>query len=880
MTKTKAVFTHASLVAGQQVLKYYTRHAEGTGETAIPNSTDGYTLYRAIARQVIGQPARFLDIRDAVLQFYLRVYANKRHPLHDECLRQAAACKTQLFALLDSPDLDPNEQVLWVIAYAIKIRIDVFESVSTDGEPQGLLHSIGPQERPVCAVVRRINSRRTFDKTGLIGMPFRFESLLPDQSGRALLEYLVQQRASAVREPDNLQVKQMSWAWSSSPGKKPWTSFNEYRSESQEADLEYDDARDRMDAFVVTVNESKHIGPALELFREALRRAPYQCRWVRHSNNKEAGFMLPHCSVDAEFVKMERDRAEELSGYTRDAVHEGVLEELCSVLTFAVGRHFFLVFNIVHMLETSDKLTVPELAALFRETIFNKNLLKLWWNPQSDIAVLDATIAHMFQQTPRQSYVHCPYGTDNEIIIEPRWRIKRNHFQRLRPDDLKFPTEEVDCELHRWGGNEQGIACCCRLGNIDIAALFGHFCRMHGMGNRVPKLSWNEVRPRFRYGDLLESMLETDRLYPILNHMKDRAGKTGKSRDAFYQDMGKPGMELEDDVMAYNIGDVAGQNIIFEILVACDDKNFVVGCLSGYNGGIYFGSPDRRFPQRKSAFGKVGDIQLWEDNPPIFEDAEIEVPEYQVCWPMAELYSTDSLTPWEHDRRVQMMRAKPLIELRKDESHYSGAYVLPSETYRSVIDPQRDILQRMHDPTRMIVSKECVWAADVVYHDPIVRAGSTSSEALLEWLQAQADGLPGPPPGFGAAPGDEDGLPAWMQRVPGKGLEQARNIFDAFQQQGQEGGNHLGKPQDVPQTTGWLKENVPSSEALFKEAYSAHDYHQPGEPESDVWELAWSARYQADGQLTEEREKEAAEGLPYSLHLHDYFDLEGREYRR
>lgn len=191
---------------------------------------------------------------------------------------------------------------------------------------------------------------------------------------------------------------------------------------------------------------------------------------------------------------------------------------------------------------------------------------------------------------------------------------------------------------------------------------------MHCMGSRVPKLPWTQVRHQFRYGDLLESVLHSDRLYPILNHMKDRAGKTGKSRDTFYQDMGKPGMELEDDVMAYNIGDVAGQNIIFELLVACDDKNFVAGRLSGYDGGPYFGSSDRRRPQRPSPFGNVGGIQLWEDNPKCFEDVDLEVPKCQRWWPAAELYSTDSLAPWEHDRKVQMMRAKPTIELREDKA--------------------------------------------------------------------------------------------------------------------------------------------------------------------------------------------------------------------
>lgn len=409
MVKSKTPLHPIGFAAGQQINKYYTHHPEDRGKTNIEGSTDGYTLYRALARQVIGFPFRFQDIRNAVLQFYLRVYANERHPLLDELRRHEAAARAnrdrryELFALLDCPDLGPNEHVLWIVAYALKLRIDVFESISRDGEPRGLIHSVGPQDRPISTLVRRENRRATFDRDEIIGTPFRFEALLPDESGKALIQYLDSQRTEARTDPSALQIRQMSWAWVQSRDRASWTCFNEFRRESKVEDLEYDDVRDRMDTFAVVVNESRHVLPALELFREALRRAPNQRRWVRHSQNQEAGFMLPHCSVDAEFVKMERDMAEECARTydpsPKDAVHEGLLEELCSVLTFAVGRHFFLVFNLVHLLETSGKLTVPALTTLFRETIFNKDLLKLWWNPQSaDIAVLDGTIAHMFRR--------------------------------------------------------------------------------------------------------------------------------------------------------------------------------------------------------------------------------------------------------------------------------------------------------------------------------------------------------------------------------------------------------------------------------------------------------------------------------------------------
>lgn len=300
-------------------------------------------------------------------------------------------------------------------------------------------------------------------------------------------------------------------------------------------------------------------------------------------------------------------------------MHEGLLEELCSVRTFAVGRHFFLVFDLMHLLETSDKLTVPALTTLFRETIFNKELVMLWWNPQSDIAVLDGTIAHMFQKTEREAYTHVAFRGEIENEIVPRWRIKRNRFQNARPEDLRSPIEHEECELHRMRGNEQGIICCCRLGNMDIAALLTHFCWVHGMDGQVKKAPWTEVRFRFRYGDLLARVLGSDRLCPMPNHMKDRARKTGKGRDALYQDMGLPCIECEDDVMAYSIGDVTGQNMIFVQLLASNDKDFAAGCLIQFGGNSMVGDDRRRLAQRKSVFGTVAGIQLWEDNPRGFE---------------------------------------------------------------------------------------------------------------------------------------------------------------------------------------------------------------------------------------------------------------------
>ena len=298
----------------------------------------------------------------------------------------------------------------------------------------------------------------------------------------------------------------------------------------------------------------------------------------------------------------------------------GELEELCSVLMIAVGRHFFLLFNIVHMLEKANEHTVPALEELYKETVFDPDLIKLWWNPQSDITVLDYTIAHMYQGTERPAFQHWAWRAEVPYTITPNFRISSPYFNGERPNGLKFPTESKQCDLHEEGCNKLGIACCCGLGNIDIAALLNHFCRVHGL--QTAKLTWTSYRHCFNYWDLLCSALSTDRLWPIMDHMKRRAEASRLGQDRFYQSLGKPGMEKDDDAMAYDIGDVAGQNLIFEQLFASDDKRFIDGVLSAYNYGR--GTPPesikpaRRLGQQRA--GECEGLPLFFDNPKSFTD--------------------------------------------------------------------------------------------------------------------------------------------------------------------------------------------------------------------------------------------------------------------
>ncbi|KAK4555574.1 hypothetical protein LTR86_007327 [Recurvomyces mirabilis] len=100
------------------------------------------------------------------------------------------------------------------------------------------------------------------------------------------------------------------------------------------------------------------------------------------------------------------------------AIATGWVEEMCSVLTLGVGRHFFLMFNIVEMLEHPTEHTVPAVEKLFWEIIFNPELIKLWWNPSSDFAVMSTTLAQMYQGDGPQEGQHGSYRDEIDQVVE------------------------------------------------------------------------------------------------------------------------------------------------------------------------------------------------------------------------------------------------------------------------------------------------------------------------------------------------------------------------------------------------------------------------------------------------------------------------------
>ncbi|KAK4555575.1 hypothetical protein LTR86_007328 [Recurvomyces mirabilis] len=152
---------------------------------------DGQTLYRALAQQIIGDPAGSPEIKLAVMHFAIRVRSNRSHPLHKAYLHQqsrfmaVASPVKALFGALEAPDLATNEPLLLVVAHALGVRISVYHNVLAGGLlPQPVL-SVGSYDLP---------HHRLLLVNGGNGSMATFSSLMVDDSGKVLVQSLLDQQ--------------------------------------------------------------------------------------------------------------------------------------------------------------------------------------------------------------------------------------------------------------------------------------------------------------------------------------------------------------------------------------------------------------------------------------------------------------------------------------------------------------------------------------------------------------------------------------------------------------------------------------------------------------------------------------------------------------
>ena len=193
------------------------------------DTLDGLSLYRALARQHTGDPSNYLDVMNGVLDLYIRIWVNPAHPAHEQIREldnlDCGRLKT-FFNALACPDAVESERfddVLGFIADALNIRICTWTSSGTGSDAAldfQCVSSIGRSRVPICHVlsvaayhpVPQNNPNRVL----------HFDSLLEDESGTSLMDFLEAQKDAMDKESrgqvrcgmfNGLQLKKICWWW-------------------------------------------------------------------------------------------------------------------------------------------------------------------------------------------------------------------------------------------------------------------------------------------------------------------------------------------------------------------------------------------------------------------------------------------------------------------------------------------------------------------------------------------------------------------------------------------------------------------------------------------------------------------------------------------
>jgi hypothetical protein len=578
-------------------------------EDRLPN---GRSVYRALARQVYGNPDLYEYAYSAVQDHWMRVSYMQNHVLLQMYRNferhfgvQYPGDKTPIFpsfcGALTCPDMalcpcaeeKMARMVLTVMANALHVRI-----VLSKKEFQKEI-SEGDAYHRVCRIEFRQDERIQNSKCR-----HTIDSLVEDQSGKALIEYMARKKHSTTVP----QIKEISW-WLRDPSKyenspssivyEDFDCYNEYRDDNTIPQPPPTDPSHLygLNVFTICVSKSIEMTPALDLLNAALEYAPFSENPV-WSRDKPTGRrrLKKYVGIDAEFIKvgLTQDEIKErwekvqeeakinpdLWNIGEDAIKNGNPEQLVSVLTVAIDRHVVFNFYLLDMLQNPDKGTVAALSKLYKRVIFNPDLLKIWFRYSSDMVVLDATIAHMFQGTLRPHFIAVPqYYSDPEGPVYPTFKIKSPFFNETRPTDLEFSKDEhVRCPFHL-EGTYRGLACPCEFGNLDIIALLRLICNDIGFWKQFGLLPWHASNmSRLSYAKLLDVFLGTNEVFPLLNQLKNGAiayvpkDRTNRDPKSEFFDILRAGMEEDDRALGYNIGDCVGQALMIRMIMQSDDR--------------------------------------------------------------------------------------------------------------------------------------------------------------------------------------------------------------------------------------------------------------------------------------------------------------------
>ncbi|KAF2142035.1 uncharacterized protein K452DRAFT_358506 [Aplosporella prunicola CBS 121167] len=630
------------------------------------------SLYRALARQLTGIPGNHEIIRNEVLHHFLRVWYNPKHPLHGDYRGIARRFDNQdapegfsIFQQLCFPDRANNtgclDPVVQIITKALRICVEIYrfeadreissnQNATRDFNPGIHYHRnfFGGSNFPIC----RLGTEPHLGSS--------LTSIVEKEDGANLIRYMLDIKQQIRDKSQNgngqtyqhIEIKEARWWWDPKHAKLAsdavhcWNEHDSAIASFANAGYHHSEPpsgktlkENRVFSnFTVIVKRPNEVYDALKLLKEALNRAPAQRVPVNtdFSSPQNKRELRQYVGIDAEFKTVS----------TTTNLDDG--EYLVSVLSIAVDRHVTFMFYVLDMLQNPEDETVPALEKLFKETIFDPNLLKIWWNFQLDIYVIDTTIAHMYQKEPRDTYhVEDLHGLVYPLQeVQPTFKLTSPYFMGKRPEALKFDSSDHDCKMHAKRTDEptlnpleaypRNIACPCRLGNIDLAALIGHIASDLGIGPEVNvKKVWRYPHFRLGYAKFLDTFLSGDWVLPILDWFKDAPARAVTShhnqradaeKTAWYRSLG-PGMENDADKLGYNIGDavltgmsvVVGITLTFRFLTTTDDRYLLASRLFNtvFNGNLHTIS---RGNSQTSVDQTVYErsIPLIEDNPRLY----------------------------------------------------------------------------------------------------------------------------------------------------------------------------------------------------------------------------------------------------------------------
>ncbi|GIZ49462.1 hypothetical protein CKM354_001249200 [Cercospora kikuchii] len=841
----------------------------------------GATLYEAIAKELIGTYEATYLIKRAVLHFAHRVRAQQDHAFHGEYLKREShyqrSERLPLYSGLECPDLRSNQDIMWVVAFALNIRLQVFFDSPVQGQAPGTFVETGPTTGRIVTVAQRAGS-------GI--MRYTYVALLPNKSGKTLVEYLLRaQQVSNEGSASAIRIERVTWIVAPMGHEPAVTCFNGLRTNFQLDAIEVQDTLARLDTFQIVVHDPTQIGAALVVMEDALRcHQPHQS-WVRVGSNCAPSTLRPYISADLEMAKVPRSAT---NGKTPHQVQEmmdrGEIEALVSVLTISIGGRLVVHFNILEMMENPTHNTVPALRELFDGLVLNPQFLLLWWNLQNDIVALDNTIAHLYQGTLRQPFYSTPYGATQPILVMPQFHLHSEHFRESRPGCLMFPTQPTYCDLHLPYLSERGLACPCSTGNIDIGPLLSHACRQHG--RNIELRPWYEARPHVKLEALIDTMLAHDPLAPLFKYLKNSVERSGRSPLDFYQSLGQQGMENDDNVLGYLSGDADVPGRIFELIFASNDAEFIAGRLLDWENLPNEAQVGAQFiPQLRPSGEYVEGISLDEKGPnlpkfhfdPVFPENSWVVNTFKSDVIFAR---NDFLEPWEHDTNVKLMRRRLGRLGGTIEVPQKAYYELPSYDENGELELRRQKFRiDMTDTSKFWLPTSCAKVVLGSYYRPIMRTNQTSTEYLIEHLQFLATtAKASPPPGFGAAPGTQLGLPKELNRIPGFDLYASHDILRAYR------GVHHVKPWFFPPPQRQLMrmQVVLSEQPAYdlEVLTAAVKEHLSSLPVDERQAVLDEVREILRSQIRSEIILRNAEGPPSFVDLCDLLDPEGRTFRR